>query len=61
MDNFRNPKHDGYQRGFAAKVYKFFDKKLLGGGVESDILPDQQLPYELYKLIIRKFEKRRVH
>ena len=25
----RNPKYDGYQRGFASMVYKFFDKKLL--------------------------------
>ena len=23
----KNPKYDGYQRGFASKVYKFFDKK----------------------------------
>ena len=23
-----NPKHDGYQRGLASMVHKFFDKKL---------------------------------
>ena len=23
----RNPKYDGYQRGLASMVYKFFDKK----------------------------------
>ena len=23
----KNPKYDGYQHGFASKVYKFFDKK----------------------------------
>ena len=23
----KNPKNDGYQRGLASKVYKFFDKK----------------------------------
>ena len=25
----KNPKYDGYQRGLALMVYKFFDKKLL--------------------------------
>ena len=25
----KNPKYDGYQRGHASVVYKFFDKKLL--------------------------------
>ena len=25
----KDPKYDGYQRGFASMVYKFFDKKLL--------------------------------
>ena len=26
----RDPKHDGYQRGLASIVYKFFDKKSEG-------------------------------
>ena len=26
----KNPKYDGYQKGFAAMVYKFFDKKISG-------------------------------
>ena len=25
----KNPKHDGYQKGLASMVYKFFDKNLL--------------------------------
>ena len=29
----KNPKYDGYRRGPAFMVYKFFDKKALGGGV----------------------------
>ena len=29
----KNPKYDGYQRGLASMVYKFFDKKSTGGGV----------------------------
>ena len=32
----KTPKYDGYQRGLAPMVYKFFDKKSTGGGV---ILP----------------------
>ena len=27
----KNPKYDGYQRGLASTVYKFFDKKSAGG------------------------------
>ena len=28
----KNPKYDGYQRGIASMVYKFFDKKSTGSG-----------------------------
>ena len=52
-----NPKHDGYQRGLASMVYKFFDKKSTGSGISSSsILAD-----ELHKPIIRKFNKRKVY
>ena len=39
-------------------VYKFFDKKFAGSGIKSMPL-NEQLPEELYKSIIRKFEKRK--
>ena len=29
----KDPKDDGYQRGLASMVYKFFDKKTKGSGV----------------------------
>ena len=29
----KNPKYDGYQRGLASMIYKFFDKKSTGSGV----------------------------
>ena len=29
----KNPKYDGYQRGLASMVYKFFDKKSKGSGI----------------------------
>ena len=52
-----NPKYDGYQRGLASIVYKFFDKKPMGSGIaSSSILADER-----HKPIIRKFNKRKVY
>ena len=61
----KDPKYDGYQRGLASMVYKFFDKKSEGSGakhVNTKLTPqNQQLAEELHKPIIKKFEKRKVH
>ena len=51
-----DPKYDGYQRGLASMVYKFFDKKSSGSGIVNE--PNYQLANELHKPIIRKFKKR---
>ena len=54
-----NPEYDGYQRGLASMVYKFFDKKSTGSEITRDsssILAD-----ELHKPIINKFNKRKVY
>ena len=52
-----NPEYDGYQRGLARMVYKFFDKKSMGSGIaSSSILAD-----ELHKPVIKKFNKRKVY
>ena len=56
-----NPKYDGYQRGLASMVYKFFDKKLKGSGIKNEIKENQQLANELHKPIIRKFKKRKAY
>ena len=48
-----DPKYDGYQRGLASMVYKFFDKKSSGSGIVNE--PNYQLANELHKPIIRKF------
>ena len=64
-----NPKYDGYQRGLASMMYKFFDKKSAsladkstkGTGIKNDIEKNQQLANELHKPIIRKFKKRKVY
>ena len=53
-----DPKYDGYQRGLASMVYKFFDKKSAslnkssGSSVANE--PNYQLANELHKPIIRK-------
>ena len=51
----KNPKYDGYQRGLASMVYKFFDKKSAGSGVNMKAMSDEQLAEELHKPIISKF------
>ena len=56
FDIAKDPKYDGYQRGLASMVYKFFDKKSSGSGVKL-ILENEQLANELHKTIIRKFGK----
>ena len=51
------PEYDGYQRGLASMVYKFFDRKSTGSGIaSSSILAD-----ELHKPFIKKFNKRKVY
>ena len=48
-----NPKYDGYHRGLASTVYKFFDKKSKGSGIINE--PNYLLANELHEPIIRKF------
>ena len=52
-----NPEHDGYQKGLASMVYKFFDKKSTGSGIAGSSI----LANELHKPIIKKFDKRKVY
>ena len=60
FDITKDPKYDGYQRGLASMVYKFFDSKVSGSGAK--LIPkNKQLADEFHKQIIRKFEKRKVY
>ena len=52
----KDPKYDGYQRGLASMVYKFFNKKSSGSGIKS-MQQNEQLAEELHKPIIRKSKK----
>ena len=69
-----NPKYDGYQRGLASMVYKFFDskgapldKKTMSGkgnAKHSSLERTENnkiLAEELYKPVIKKFNKRKVY
>ena len=68
-----NPQYDGYQRGLASMVYKFFkskvdspDKKAVGSGTTKSsslehVNESIKLANELHKPIIRKFGKRKVY
>ena len=53
-----DPKYDDYQRGLASMVYKFFDKKSSGSGVNE---PNYQMADKLHKPITKKYKKRKVY
>ena len=55
----KNPKYEGYQRGFASMVYKYFARKFAGGGIANE--PNYQLANKLHEPIVRKFKKRKVY
>ena len=48
-----DPKYDGYQRGLASMVYKFFDKKSSESGIVNE--PNYQLANQLHQPIIGTF------
>ena len=69
-----NPKYDGYQRGLASMVYKFFDSKVApldkktmsgkGNAKHSSLermINNRILAEELHKPVIKKFNKRKVY
>ena len=49
-------KYDGYQRGLASTVSKFFDKKSSGSGV-AVTEPNCKLANELHRQIIKKYKR----
>ena len=56
-----NPRYDGYQRGLASMVYKFFDKKSTRSDFKKLKNSSSILADELHKPIIRKFNNRKVY
>ena len=57
----KNPKYDGYKGGLASMVYKFFDKRSKGSGVNIPLKFNEQLAERFHKPIIRIFKKRTVY
>ena len=61
----KNPKYDGYQRGLASMVYKFFDEKSCGGAIKS--MPNQRplhnnlLKHYIYQLLTNLKEEKYIH
>ena len=53
-------KYDGYQRGLASMVYKFFDKKSSGSGLANNN-ENIKLANKLHKPIIKRINKRKVY
>ena len=47
-----NPIYDGYQRGLASMIYKFFDR------IESGVSVNEELAQELHKPVIKKLKRR---
>ena len=60
-----DPIYDGYHRGLASMIYKFFDKTSSASGIAASLgnksatEPNYHLPDELHKQIIRKFKKKK--
>ena len=57
----KNPKYDGYQRGLGSMVYKLFDKKSKGSGINMETKPNEKLAEEIHKPIITKFKKGKIY
>ena len=56
-----NPEYDGYQRGSASMIYKCFDKKSIGSGIDTTDSSSLMLANEFHKPVIKKFNKRKVY
>ena len=57
------PRVNGYQRGLASMVYKFFNKRTKRSGINNrgNLLVNSKLAEELYKPVIKKFKRRKVY
>ena len=58
-----DPRVNGYQRGLASMVYKFFNERTKGSGINNkgNLLVNPQLAEELHKPNIKNFKRRKVH
>ena len=50
----KGPKYEGYQRGLASMVFKFFDKKASGSGIKNENISNKQLAHKTIMENLRK-------
>ena len=56
FDIAKDPKYDGYQRGLASMVYKYFDSKVSGSGAK--LIPEnKQLANEFINQLLENLKK----
>ena len=51
----KNSRYNGYQRRLASMIYKFFDKKSRGSGINIEVKPGKQVAEALQKPITDNF------
>ena len=58
-----DPRVNGYERGLASMVYKFFNERTKGSGInlQANSLNNEVLAEELHKPIIKNFKRRKVY
>ena len=58
-----DPRVNGYERGLAPMVYKFFNKRTKGSGInlQTHSLNNEVLAAKLHKPIIKNFKRRKVY
>ena len=58
-----DPRVNGYQRGLASIIYKFFNERTKGSGIESGnrFTKNEILAEELHKPIFKNFKRRKVY
>ena len=58
-----DPRNNGYQRGLASMVYKFFNERTKGSRINNkeNLLVNSQLAIELHKPIIKKIKRRKIY
>ena len=58
-----DPRVNGYQRGLASMVYKFFNERTKGSGInlKANSLNNEILAEKLHKSIIKNFKRRKVY
>ena len=54
-------KYDGYQRGFAFMVYRFFDKKSSGSGIKNENISNKELAEELNKTLEKLIKEKSIY